>query len=79
MVSRTRLVDALWGTDPPPTAVKTMHSHLARVRQAMTSAGLGTLLVTAEPGYALRLPPGTLDIDRFAEHLRGRSAGARRG
>jgi predicted ATPase/DNA-binding SARP family transcriptional activator len=70
VVSRAQLVDALWGTAPPPTAVKTLHSHLARVRQAMTSAGLGRLLVTAEPGYALRLPPGTLDVDRFAEHLR---------
>ncbi|MBB4908474.1 AfsR/SARP family transcriptional regulator [Actinophytocola algeriensis] len=70
VVSRAQLVDALWGTAPPPTAVKTLHSHLARVRQAMVPAGLGSLLVTAGPGYALRLPPGTLDIDRFAEHLR---------
>ena len=77
--SRAQLVDALWGTEPPPTAVKTLHSHLARVRQAMAPAGLGRLLVTAEPGYALRLPPGTLDIDRFTEHLRAGRAALREG
>lgn len=79
VVSRARLVDALWGTEPPPTAVKTLHSHLARVRQALDRVGLGRSLVTVEPGYALRLPPGTLDIDRFEEHVRAGRAALRAG
>jgi predicted ATPase/DNA-binding SARP family transcriptional activator len=75
VVSRAQLVDALWGAEPPPTAVKSLQSHLARVRQAMDRIGLGALLVTAEPGYALRLPAGCLDIARFEEHVRaGRTA-----
>lgn len=69
VVSQSQLVDGLWGTKPPPTAVKSLHSHIARIRQALAAAGLGDLLVTREPGYALTLPPGCLDIATFDEHL----------
>ncbi|OLF19290.1 AfsR/SARP family transcriptional regulator [Actinophytocola xanthii] len=69
VVSRSDLVDGLWGANPPRTAVKTLHSYLARVRQALAAVGLGELLVTREPGYALTLPPGCLDVTEFAEHL----------
>ena len=32
VVSRDALVDALWGDDPPATAVKTLQGHVARRR-----------------------------------------------
>ena len=69
VVSRPRLVDGLWGTDPPPTAVKTLHSHIARIRAALAAVGLGDTLVTKEPGYLLALPPGCLDVAAFQNHL----------
>lgn len=75
VLSRAHLIDALWGTEPPPTAVKTLHSHIARVRAALANIGLGELLVTREPGYTLRLRPEWLDIARFDGHvLAGRRA-----
>ncbi|MGH3859478.1 AfsR/SARP family transcriptional regulator, partial [Actinokineospora sp.] len=74
-LSRSHLIDALWGPTPPPTAVRTMTSHLTRIRQALVGIGLGGLLVTVRPGYALRLRPGCLDTARFDEQVRaGRRA-----
>lgn len=75
VVSQSHLVDALWGNEPPLTAVKTLHSHVARIRQALTAIGLGDLLVTRGPGYALTLPPDSLDAVAFDKHTRaGRRA-----
>ena len=32
VVSRDRLIDELWGDDPPPTAVKTVQGYVSRLR-----------------------------------------------
>ncbi|USX54830.1 BTAD domain-containing putative transcriptional regulator [Lentzea sp. HUAS12] len=48
-----RLVDVLWGEDPPRTAVRSLHSHVARVRQALADCGLPGALVTKPGGYQL--------------------------
>jgi predicted ATPase/DNA-binding SARP family transcriptional activator len=79
VVSRPQLVDGLWGPTPPPTAVKTLHSHIARIRRALAGVGLGELLVTREPGYALVLPPGSLDLAAFGARLTAGRRAARAG
>ncbi|MDX8031543.1 BTAD domain-containing putative transcriptional regulator [Lentzea sp. BCCO 10_0856] len=61
----TRLIDALWGTEPPPTALRTLHSHIARVRSALAAIGLTDVLVTTSAGYALRIDPSHVDVTRF--------------
>ncbi|GAB2850507.1 BTAD domain-containing putative transcriptional regulator [Lentzea nigeriaca] len=61
----TRLIDALWGTEPPPTALRTLHSHIARVRGALSAIGLVDVLVTTSAGYALRTDPSHVDVTRF--------------
>jgi len=60
-----RLIDALWGDDPPRTAVKTLHSHVARIRSALAAAGLPGVLSTRDPGYLLVGVPS--DVARFEE------------
>ncbi len=65
LVPRALLIDALWGEDPPRTAVKTLQSHVARVRQALDRCGLRGALVTRDPGYLLDLSPETVDAHRF--------------
>src|SRR5215204_5498015 len=65
------LVRGLWGEHPPPTAAKTLQSHVLRLRRALEpgrarGAG-GEVLVTREPGYLLRVAPGALDAARFEE------------
>ncbi|HTH05784.1 MAG TPA: AfsR/SARP family transcriptional regulator, partial [Ilumatobacteraceae bacterium] len=46
------IVDALWGEDPPPTAAKTIQSHVARLRASLTPVGR-ELIETTPGGYRL--------------------------
>ncbi|SFR02317.1 DNA-binding transcriptional activator of the SARP family [Lentzea waywayandensis] len=52
-VAVDRLVDVLWGDDPPRTAVRSLHSHVARVRQALADCGMPGALMTKPGGYQL--------------------------
>lgn len=74
VVHQSRLIDALWGWDPPRTAVKTLHSHIARVRQALDACGLPAALHTRHAGYVLDIP--ALEVD--AHLFESRVAAARR-
>ncbi|MCE6995263.1 tetratricopeptide repeat protein [Saccharothrix sp. S26] len=64
------LIDVLWGEDPPRTALRTLHSHVARVRQALGACGLPDVLRTREPGYVLAVAPETVDAHRFERTVR---------
>src|SRR4051812_42530680 len=70
-VAVDQLVDDLWGEDVPESAVKMVHIHVSALRKALPAG----VIQTRPPGYALTLPPGALDVDRF-ERLRreGRAA-----
>ncbi|MEU0884433.1 BTAD domain-containing putative transcriptional regulator [Lentzea sp. NPDC005914] len=70
----THLIDALWGTEPPPTALRTLHSHIARVRGALSAIGLMDVLVTTSAGYALRTDPSHVDVTRFERAPSSRAA-----
>ena len=65
-----RLVDGVWGDDPPASAQASLQNHLVRLRRE-----LGDRLVTRPPGYLLRVTPGELDLDTF-RHLVGEADGA---
>ncbi|MBV1856486.1 AfsR/SARP family transcriptional regulator [Catellatospora tritici] len=69
-VSRTWLVDGLWGDEPPRTAVKTLHSHIARLRQALDDCGLVDLVHTNDSGYQLAIDPAAVDTHRFEREVR---------
>ncbi|WP_169734312.1 AfsR/SARP family transcriptional regulator [Hamadaea tsunoensis] len=70
VVSSDRLTDALWGDDPPRTALRSLHSHVSRIRQAFERAGLPDVLLTREPGYLLRVPAAEVDVYAFEEAVR---------
>ncbi|NKE60503.1 tetratricopeptide repeat protein [Lentzea sp. PSKA42] len=57
-----RLVDVLWGDDPPRTAVRSLHSYVARVRQALADCGMPGALMTKPGGYQL---DASVDAERF--------------
>jgi DNA-binding SARP family transcriptional activator len=65
-VSRDRLIDALWGESPPPSAHQSLDAYLSRLRRAL---GRDRLL-RRPAGYALIVGPGELDLDRFEDLLR---------
>ncbi|MEV6238442.1 BTAD domain-containing putative transcriptional regulator [Lentzea sp. NPDC051838] len=67
MVSRSALVDGLWGEDVPPTATKTLQGHIAKVRKAL---GVDGVILTREPGYLLDVTQVVVDVEEFDEHVR---------
>ena len=70
-VSSDRLIDALWGEAPPPSAAKMVQIYISRLRQrldpepAADASDAGAVLVTHAAGYQLRVEPGTSDLDEF--------------
>ena len=70
VVSTDRLIDELWGENPPQTAKTALQGYVSRLRRAL--GGAGGSLVTHAPGYLLQVEPGQLDRDRF-EALLGRA------
>jgi YVTN family beta-propeller protein len=71
VVSRDRLIDELWGEQPPASAAKTVQVYVSNLRKAL---GDGVLLTRGQ-GYVLQLAPGQIDADRVAASVReGRAA-----
>ena len=70
-VSIDRLVDGLWGEDPPPTAAKTLQTYVFLIRRQLTSDGVdaepGLRIVTEGQGYRLEVAADVLDARRFED------------
>jgi WD40 repeat protein/DNA-binding SARP family transcriptional activator len=64
-VSSDRLVEALWGEHPPPTAAKMVQLYVSQVRKALAASGDDAEIVTRGRGYELRLGDGDVDALRF--------------
>jgi SARP family transcriptional regulator, regulator of embCAB operon len=56
-----RIVDDLWGEEPPDSAHKMVQIYVAKLRKDLPA---GTVH-TRPPGYAVAVEPGRLDLDRF--------------
>src|SRR5215211_8196320 len=65
VVSAERLIDQLWGEDPPPTATTALQVHASQLRKV-----LGDLLVTVGSGYALQVQSSQLDVLWFEAAVR---------
>src|SRR6266705_2291187 len=61
VVSRDRLIDALWGEDPPETARNTIQVYISQLRKLLPDGALET----APPGYRLDVDPATVDLFEF--------------
>jgi DNA-binding SARP family transcriptional activator len=73
VVSTDRLIDELWGDEPPATAAHTVQVFVSRLRKSLGEDG--GVLVTSPPGYVARLAPDSLDLDRFERLVaQGRSS-----
>lgn len=69
VVSSDRLIDEVWGEEPPGTGANALQARVSQLRKALAPAA-GEILVTRAPGYLLRVEPGELDVERF-ERLAG--------
>ena len=77
VVSVERLIDELWGEDPPASARESLQAHVSRLRKALTEAGDDAeRVVTRAGGYVLDLGPDARDVDRWVAAL-DRARGAR--
>src|SRR5262245_5029364 len=66
VVSRDRLIDELWGDEPPETARTALQVHVSQLRKTI---GAGRV-ETRSPGYLLHVEPGELDLDNFEQLVR---------
>jgi WD40 repeat protein/DNA-binding SARP family transcriptional activator len=64
-VTTDRLVEGLWGEQPPATAAKMVQLCVSQLRRALPDGGDGGWIVTRGRGYELRLGNGGLDARRF--------------
>jgi DNA-binding SARP family transcriptional activator/DNA-binding CsgD family transcriptional regulator/tetratricopeptide (TPR) repeat protein len=71
VVTTDRLIDELWGEDPPVRARDSLQVHVSRLRKGLDDAGAdGGRLVSQAGGYLLDLRPGERDVDRWQQALR---------
>src|ERR1019366_5227030 len=66
VVSADVLVEALWGSEPPPSARAAMRNYVKRLRTVLDDAG-HDLIRSVPGGYLIRVPAGDLDVTRFGE------------
>ncbi|HET8642325.1 MAG TPA: BTAD domain-containing putative transcriptional regulator, partial [Pseudonocardiaceae bacterium] len=79
-VSVQQLIDAGWAQDnAPATAIKTVRSHVAHLRQTLRRHGCEEALRPSPPGYRLEVPVTAVDSGRFEEAIRAGRAYRDRG
>ena len=61
VVSTDRLIDELWGGEPPPTAATSLHNTISQLRRLLGDDSI----VTRAPGYVVPVPADGLDATRF--------------
>ena len=74
-VSVARLIDALWGDDPPATAANALQGYVSKLRKKLTGVGAPEALESTEGAYLLRIGPDQVDVARF-EALVGSASGS---
>ncbi|MER6595123.1 BTAD domain-containing putative transcriptional regulator, partial [Micromonospora purpureochromogenes] len=68
-VSVAELVDLLWESDPPPSAVNVVHRHVGMLRRrfepGLPTRAAGSVLIRDGAEYRLRIDGEALDLLRF--------------
>ncbi|MGH2748318.1 MAG: AfsR/SARP family transcriptional regulator [Actinomycetota bacterium] len=69
VVSSDRLIDLLWGEDPPGSAAKVLQVYVSQLRKILKPdpGGEHGVLVTTPPGYVLRTERDAFDLHRFED------------
>ena len=70
VVSLDRLIEELWGAEPPPQAAASLQTYVSNLRRALEpgrpARAPSRMLVSQPPGYRLVVGAGDLDAARFA-------------
>ncbi len=70
VVSASRLIDLLWGRDPPGSAANGLQQYVSQLRRILDAPGSEPSLVSQAPGYRLRVDPAQIDAMRFERLVR---------
>lgn len=77
-VTTQDLVDGLWGERPPPQAVAALRTYVSRLRALIEPdremRAPAELLISVSDGYALRIPPESLDLSVFEREFTSAAA-----
>jgi basic membrane lipoprotein Med (substrate-binding protein (PBP1-ABC) superfamily)/DNA-binding SARP family transcriptional activator len=65
VVSTERLIELVWGEDPPRTAEHSIQIYVSGLRKALEPIGADAALVTRTPGYLMQADPDSIDALRF--------------
>ena len=76
VVSEESLVDLLWGQAAPAGALGSLRSFASRVRKLLPA---GATLEHQPPGYVLRIPAGSVDVDDVERTRREAADASARG
>ena len=68
-VAPERLIDGLWGDDPPATAPKLVQLYVSHLRKALAASGEQDVIATRGRGYQLQLGRNAVDAARFERLL----------
>ncbi len=83
VVSTDRIVEALWGDQPPETAAKAVQGYVSHLRRILEpgrdAGGSDGLLLTRAPGYVLRVDAHAVDAIRFQQLASGGSRALEEG
>lgn len=72
IVSVDRIVDGVWGEEPPPTAPALVQTYVSQLRRVLPE-----VIITRAPGYVFRVEREQVDLCRFEEMLtKGRASAA---
>jgi DNA-binding SARP family transcriptional activator/Tfp pilus assembly protein PilF len=77
-VSFDALAEALWDTDPPPSAAVTIRNHVKRLRKTLGPVA-GPRIVTRQPGYLMEVGAEECDLSEFSRCYRLGLEAARAG
>ena len=81
VVSVDRMIDQLWRGEPPPRAIASLQAYVSNLRRILEPGrarrARARILVSAPPGYALRLPDEAVDAWQFESLLTAARKAAR--
>src|SRR4051812_16415095 len=70
VVTTDRLIDELWGEDPPARPRDGLQVQVSRLRKGLAEAGADSgRLATQAGGYLLDVRPGERDVDHWQQAL----------
>ncbi|MGW5052577.1 BTAD domain-containing putative transcriptional regulator [Actinokineospora sp. NPDC004072] len=79
VVPMARMLERVWGEDPPRSAQTTLYSYLSRLRRVLAAESECSVIERHPGGYVARIDPDFVDLHRFRRLVAEAKATARPG